>query len=395
MYQHGVDLAAEPPHVDDSGRERSGVDFGPVDQRSMVGRERPWLRGERHDRVERPAGSAACSLHSDNPRSPSRGITGSDSTYPNGRPATTRPRDASGEDIALPDRGLIHGVQIVGYETPAGALFVSDGAPDPDAPPGTATGEVDRVPLDPGTELSWRLGDRRCAGTVHDGGHVACGNEAAPYCADHRSTWVCARCTGTCLKDEMDCFDDHAIYVAAFAPDTFKVGVTRDWRLDTRLREQGADRAVHLRTVENGRIAREIEAGIAAHGLERVDGDRVDDGAAGTRDGSPDTDGLPDRVRVPTKVDGLGAAVDEDAWSALLAGVDYEASFAFDYGLDLVGRPVAETLASGTVVGTKGRVLVLENGGTTYAVDVRDLVGYEVVEGDSEPARQSSLGSFG
>ncbi|QZX98767.1 DUF2797 domain-containing protein [Halobaculum rubrum] len=288
-------------------------------------------------------------------------------------------------------------MQVVGYETPPGALFVSDGAPDPEAPPGTATGEVDRIALDPGTELSWRLGERHCAGTIHDGGHVACGNEAAPYCDDHRSTWVCARCTGTCLKDELDCFDDHAIYVAAFAPDTFKVGVTREWRLDTRLREQGADRAVHLRTVDNGRIAREIEAGIAAHGLERaLGGDTVGDAADDRRvDSAVDADGLPDRVRVPTKIAGLGAAVDDDAWAALLDGVDYESRFAFDYGLDLAERPVTETLATGTVVGTKGRILVLENGGTTYAVDVRDLVGYEVGEGDSERDLQSSLGSFG
>ncbi|WP_435064742.1 DUF2797 domain-containing protein [Halobaculum sp. EA56] len=298
-------------------------------------------------------------------------------------------------------------MQVVGYETPAGALFVSDGAPDPDAPPGTATGEVDRVALDPGTELSWRLGDRRCAGVVHEDGHVACGNEAAPYCEDHRSTWVCARCTGTCLKDEMDCLDDHAVYVAAFAPDTFKVGVTREYRLDTRLREQGADRAVHLRTVENGRIAREREAAIAAHGLDRVagngTGDAADDGAdPGGRAGgpggegrAPDDGGLTDRVRVPTKVAGLAESVDEDAWERLLAGVDYEASFAFDYGLDLAERPVAETLASGTVVGTKGRVLVLENGGTTYAVDMRDLVGYELREGEVDRDLQSSLGAFG
>ncbi len=277
----------------------------------------------------------------------------------------------------------------MGYDTPSGALFVSDGDPDPSAPPGSPTGEVDRVALDPGTDLSWRLGDRRCAGTVHDDGHVACGNATAPYCDDHRSTWVCARCTGTCLKDEMDCFDDHAIYVAAFAPDVFKVGVTREWRLDTRLREQGADRAIHLQTVDDGRIAREIESSIAAHGLERVRPD------ASPAVAPPDADGLVDRVRVPTKVAGLGTAVDDDAWDRLLAGVDYAESFAFDYGLDLTERPVAETLATGTVVGTKGRVLVLENAGTTYAVDMRDLVGYELEEGASERDLQSSLGAFG
>jgi len=281
-------------------------------------------------------------------------------------------------------------VQVVGYETPAGALFVSDGDADPDAAPGTPTGAVDRVALDPGTELTWGLGDRHCAGTTHDGGHVACDGDAAPYCETHRSTWVCARCTGTCLKDEMDCHDDHAIYVAAFAPDTFKVGVTREYRLETRLREQGADRAIHLRTVENGRIAREIESAIAAHGLERADGASGPAGADGAADA-----GLPDRVRVPAKVAGLADAVEEDAWVALLDGVDYEASFSFDYGLDLAERPVAETLASGTVLGTKGRLLVLSNAGTAYAVDMRDLVGYELGEGDGDRDLQSSLGAFG
>ncbi|WP_284013656.1 DUF2797 domain-containing protein [Halobaculum litoreum] len=280
-------------------------------------------------------------------------------------------------------------MQVVGYDTPSGGLFVSDGAPDPAAPPGVATGDADRVALDPGTDLSWRLGERRCAGAVHEDGHVACGNDAAPYCEDHRSTWVCARCTGTCLKAEMDCFDDHAIYVAAFAPDVFKVGVTREWRLDTRLREQGADRAIHLRTVDDGRIAREIESSIAARGLDR---DAPDGGAAAPR---PDADGLPDRVRVPTKIAGLGDAVDAAAWERLLDGVDYEASFEFDYGLALAERPVAETVAAGTVVGTKGRVLVLENRGTTYAVDMRDLVGYELEEGGGDRDLQSSLGAFG
>lgn len=270
-------------------------------------------------------------------------------------------------------------MQVVGYETPAGALFVSDR--DPGGPiegPGDATppadaapaaGSVDRVALDPGTDLSWSLGERHCAGTVHDGGHVACDAGAAPYCRDHRSTWVCARCTGTCLKDEMDCFDDHAVYLAAFAPDVFKVGVTKEWRLETRLREQGADRAAHLRTVEDGRIAREIEAGLAEE--------------------------FTDRVRVPTKIGGLADEVDEAAWGSTLSEFDPIETFTFDYGFEVAERPVAETLATGTVVGTKGRVLVLENAGSTYAVDMRDLVGYELEEGGSERELQSSLGAFG
>jgi hypothetical protein len=265
-------------------------------------------------------------------------------------------------------------VQLVGYDAADAGLLVSDGdAPSADAATTTtddaATAPVEYVALDPGTELDYRLGDRHCAGVVVDDGHRPCDDPAVPYCSAHTSTWVCARCTGTCLKDEMDCFDDHAVYLAAFAPDTFKVGVTKEWRLETRLREQGADRGAHLRTVENGRIAREIEAGLA--------------------------DEIPDRVRVPEKRAGLGRTVDEAAWQTLLADFDPLETVAFDYGLDLDERPVAETVATGRVRGTKGRLLVLDHGGSTYAVDLRDLVGYEVTDGGTDRRLQSSLGAFG
>lgn len=252
-------------------------------------------------------------------------------------------------------------MQIVGYETGASggepALTLTDG------------GELARQPLVSGERLEYTLGDRRCAGTLSEGTHIGCSNHDAPYCEDHSYTWVCARCTGTCLKDEMDCFEEHAVYLAAFAPATFKVGVTKAWRLETRLREQGADRAAHLHTVSNGRIAREVESEIARE--------------------------IGDRVRVPTKIRGLADTVDLGAWKTLLAEYDPIETFAFEYGLPLTERPVRETIASGTILGTKGRVLVLERGGTTYAVDMRDLVGYEVREGSTERALQSSLGAFG
>jgi hypothetical protein len=248
-------------------------------------------------------------------------------------------------------------VQFVGYDTSGPGLFLSD------------DGEVEYVSLDPGTTLAYTLADRHCAGVVTDETHVACDAETAPYCRDHRSTWVCAKCTGTCLKDEMDCYDDHAIYLAAFAPDVFKVGVTRLWRLETRLREQGADRAAHVRTVANGRVARELEAGIA--------------------------ESISDRIRVPTKRAGLHRDVDDDAWQELLADFDVVETFAFDYGLSLDDRPMAETIATGTVRGVQGRLLVIDHGGSTYAVDLRDLVGYDVSPEATTRDLQSSLGAFG
>ncbi len=250
-------------------------------------------------------------------------------------------------------------MQIVGYETAdAGLLLAEDG-------------RVERVSLDPDVELGYTLRERHCAGVVDaEGGHAACDHAAAPYCPEHASTWPCARCKGNCDLPLSSCREEHAVYLAAFAPDVFKVGVTRLWRLERRLREQGADRGAHIRTVENGRRARVVEANIAA-------------------------DGPPDRVRVATKAAGLHRSVDGDAWAALVDSYDPLDTLQFDYGLRLAARPVTETLATGTVLGTKGRLLVLESGGTAYAVDMRDLVGYEVDSVPSARNLQSSLGAFG
>jgi hypothetical protein len=251
-------------------------------------------------------------------------------------------------------------VQIVGYETGVDgspALLLAD------------DGTVSTAALDPGTELSYALDERHCAGLLDDGTHTPCPRESAPYCDEHTYRWPCARCTGECSLPLESCREEHAIYLAAFAPETFKVGVTRSWRLDTRLREQGADRAAHLRTVADGRVARQIETEIATE--------------------------VGDRVRVPTKVRGLHESVDDAAWRDLLTEFDPLGTYEFDYGFDLTDRPVAETLASGTVRGVQGRVLVLDNGGSAYAVDMRDLVGYDVSDGDTDRDLQSSLGAFG
>ena len=251
-------------------------------------------------------------------------------------------------------------MQIVGYDA---------GVDDEPALLLAAEGALEREPLTPGTELAYALGERHCAGVLGEDGHTPCDRDRAPYCDQHTDRWPCARCTGECSLPLPSCREEHAVYLAAFAPATFKVGVTRSWRLDTRLREQGADRAAHLRTVADGRVARQIEAEIA--------------------------EDVGDRVRVPAKIEGLHRSVDADAWRRLLAGFDPIETFEFDYGLALDDRPVSETLVAGTVRGTKGRALVVDNGGSTYAVDMRDLVGYELREGGTDRQLQSSLGAFG
>jgi hypothetical protein len=252
-------------------------------------------------------------------------------------------------------------VQFVGYDrSPDPALLLGDGGP------------VERVALAPGTELGYSLGTRHCAGSLADDGrlqHRRCDRDRAPYCHEHTSTWACARCTGDCDLPLDNCHREHVVYLAAFAPATFKVGVTKPERLDTRLREQGANRGALIEHHPDGRAARRREAALA----ERI----------------------PDRIRTPAKMVALARTVDEAAWEALLSEFDPQATFAFDYGLDLDDRPVQETLATGTVRGVQGRLLVLDNAGGTYAVDLRDLLGHEVSEESTDRDLQASLGTFG
>ena len=240
-------------------------------------------------------------------------------------------------------------MQIVGYESaPDAALLVAD------------EGRVERVALEAGRELDYALGARHCAGVVQNGQHDACSNREAPWCSVHTDRWHEG------LIEQRD--DEHVVYLAAFAPATFKVGITRTWRLETRLREQGADRGAHIFTVPDGRVAREVESDVGRE--------------------------VGERVRVATKIEGLHREVDDAAWAALLDEFAVIDEFTFDYGLDLDDQPVPETLAAGTVVGVQGRVLVLEVEGTTYAVDLRTLVGHDVEPGGDGQARQSSLGAF-
>jgi hypothetical protein len=256
-------------------------------------------------------------------------------------------------------------VQIVGYDPTNPQTDQSD------PPPAIriATGDtVDTITLTPGTELAYTLHERHCAGSIDQTGHQECANPDAPYCPQHTSTWACARCTGDCNLPLDTCTEEHAIYLAAFAPDTFKVGVTRSWRLQARLHEQGADRAAHINTVPDGRIARQLEAELA--------------------------ETLTDRVRTTTKRRSLGTTVDDDAWNRLLDEHQPLERYTFDYGLDVDAQPVDETLATGTVHAIKGRLLVLEHNDTTYVTDLRDLVGHDVTPEPASRNVQSSLASF-
>ena len=250
-------------------------------------------------------------------------------------------------------------MQVIGYETAVQdtgpALVLGDG------------GQVDRVRLTPGTELTFGLGTRHCAGVLEGDRHEYCGNDEAPYCRQHTEYWPCAVCRGNCAKPLPNCDRPHVVYLAAFAPAVFKVGVTKPTRLFDRFREQGADRAAVIESHPDGRAARQREAAIAST--------------------------VGDRVAVAQKRLGMHRQVDDDAWQRLLGEFDPAATYSFDYGIDLERAPVEETTAYGVVRGTKGRLLVLTAADTTYGVDLRALVGYELTA-EATGSRQSSLDAY-
>ena len=258
---------------------------------------------------------------------------------------------------AKPVRVSLPSVQIVGYEpTPDAALHIARG------------GTVERVPLTQGSELSYGLGDRRCAGQVNGSTHIPCHDSSAPFCSAHTATWICARCRGVCLKDEMDCFDDHVVYLAIVAPASIKVGVTKAHRFETRLHEQGADRGVAIHHVENGRIAREIETELMAS--------------------------FPDRISITAKIEGIGRAVNESVWNEAIEPYDQYRYSEPVYDLPSLQTAVPERIVAGRIIGTKGRLCLLETGGTTYVTDLRTLVGTVITTDGVRGNRQSSLGTF-
>lgn len=224
-------------------------------------------------------------------------------------------------------------------------------------------------------EFELHLGARGCAGRFERGEYVPCTSSRAPYCERCRPFDPCAVCRGVCQKAEMDCTTPHSIYLALFSPDLLKVGVSRSERLETRLMEQGADIGVEIARCENGQIARAIE-----HRLSHV---------------------IPDRVSMTSKMRGLTKSVDMEAWEravATLRPIGQPLRFHyFDEPLRSEPLPLRiepYTTLRGRGIGCKGNLLVFERMGMLHVIDMRDLLGYELLEEPQRTGVQTGLKYF-
>jgi len=203
--------------------------------------------------------------------------------------------------------------------------------------------------------LSLGIGRRTCIGTWQAGVYRPCDSEVVPVCGCCQEFNACAICTGTCLKDEKTCLEEHAVYIAMFRPDIFKIGVTKASRLDDRLREQGADVAAVADYVCDGELARRRERELQK------------------RYGIKGTVRHAQKMLVDTELDWA-------AWDAMKAkmGLHDETKLRY-FDLPLWMRPLqAKNTLLGRVIGVKGRLIVLEKDATLYGFDLNRILGAEV-----------------
>ena len=184
----------------------------------------------------------------------------------------------------------------------------------------------------------------------------------------------------------------HILYLAYFAPDLIKVGISLASRGNARLLEQGARSALILDTFPSAHIARQYEAKIAA------------------------LPGFAETVLLRKKVDLLSRIHDSDYAGTLLQlkRNELEVLFGITFTknsplhLDQFYFPMAlpqfsdaynsseHNLLSGVVTGSLGSLLFCEQQSTPLFLPIKKYVGYQVTLSYSErpielPARQTSL----
>jgi len=226
-------------------------------------------------------------------------------------------------------------------------------------------------------DFELKLGERWCAGKFVNGKYVRCKEKKYPYCDDCKPFDPCAVCKGKCLKEKMECAFPHSIYLALFSPDVLKVGVTKSERLVDRLKEQGADLGVEIARCENGMVARLIESKIA----ELVG----------------------DRVSTRVKIKSLTQKPNMNVWEgALLTFGRIGDVMKFDYfdkPLEREPLPLSPTeysVIAGFGIGCKGNIFVFERFGILYALDLKELIGFDLVESNEilDGHAQSSIDFF-
>ena len=252
--------------------------------------------------------------------------------------------------------------------------------------------DSDPQPVLAGAEIAVELaGARECIGSRQPGEDpVPCPQHATgassnqcPECFERSLMLPCLRCDGErCANParRADCVqpENHAVYLAAFAPGMYKVGVARWERRQQRLAEQGA-RAAIIIARDDGQLVRRVESQI-----KRLRGET----------GEPL---IPDRRNMHEKLHGLTQAGTQEQLAAELRDVwplirpRVLGTFLADpepvtlpelERLALIPRVIsahADLRLRGTVSAVCGQTIIVDSdSGEQVAIDASGLVGYRI-----------------
>lgn len=210
---------------------------------------------------------------------------------------------------------------------------------------------------------------------MEGGRYIPCNSEESPCCIHCASLPdPCTRCRGECQKPEKTCNIGHSVYLAVFAPDLIKVGVSRTWRLETRLNEQGADIGFEIERFPDGELARKRERAIASK--------------------------VTDKVSFQDKLGSISGKVDEDVIMGIRSEYNVIRTMSFSYFNEnikmrpIVIEPEMGMAISGKVSGIKGQALILKKMDTVYAINLDSIIGYDIEPGKGTINRQSSFFEF-
>ncbi|WP_424359862.1 DUF2797 domain-containing protein [Methanocella sp. MCL-LM] len=248
-------------------------------------------------------------------------------------------------------------MRIIGYSSIDKVLVVSPG-------PGV---------IDISSEVALTLTGRGCAGRWEGEKYIPCDCPEAPYCQQCAGVAdACVICRGECRKPERTCNEEHSVYLAIFAPSTVKVGVSRTYRLETRLHEQGADEGYEIARFPDGEAARRLERELSSR--------------------------FPDRIPFAEKI--RPGRIDRAAVDTALSNFTPVRRFGFRYFpgdvwmAPILLKPDIHKTISGKVFGVKGQALVLEKHDTLYAVYLDSLIGYDCEARKGKERLQVSLSGF-
>lgn len=229
-----------------------------------------------------------------------------------------------------------------------------------------------------GGAIDWQVSPgRRCVGRMGRDGHRPCPT-AAPVSADRQCSH-CAPAWSACVFEPQDhgeehcflCQREHVVYLA-FYGNLPKVGMTSGNRIDTRVREQGADGCFVIQRRPNRAAARRTEQLVAMlHGVPEY---------RRHHEILPQLTRPVDRARISERA---------EQWRARLAErFDVEAYLDIEHPMAQVlpatpHRVAPEGRHAGCALGAKGRYLFYEGlaplGKAVHALKLGELVGRTVV----------------